>query len=187
MTLEVLLRRACDGNEAARRALFEMFQAEIMAYCFLSCGRRRDLALDLTQDVFLRAFRNLHQIKDPQKVRSWLYRIASNVCHSHFSATARERRALEAFHLEHEVMLEGEDHRGMQVRAQIVRQALDGVEHEKMRQIALLKYTDPEHTTREIAACLSMPHGTVTVMLSRFRKRFRRVLIQTFVDAGEDV
>jgi RNA polymerase sigma-70 factor (ECF subfamily) len=41
-------------------------------------------AEDLTQEVFLRAYSKLSTLQDRTKVLSWLYRIATNVCHDRF-------------------------------------------------------------------------------------------------------
>ncbi len=40
-------------------------------------------AEDLTQDVFLKAFKNLNQLESPQQFRSWLYQIAINRVRDH--------------------------------------------------------------------------------------------------------
>lgn len=40
-------------------------------------------AEDLTQDVFLRAFKNIGQLESPQLFRSWLYQIAINRVRDH--------------------------------------------------------------------------------------------------------
>ena len=62
-------------------------------------------------------------------------------------------------------------------RDSLVREALDSIEDPVLKRIVTMKYTDPEHTTRQIAEALDMPHGTVTVKLVRFRKRFRAALV----------
>lgn len=40
-------------------------------------------ARDLLQDTFLQAFRSMDQLRDPGAVKSWLYRIATNLCYRH--------------------------------------------------------------------------------------------------------
>ena len=54
-----------------------------------------------------------------------------------------------------------------------------------VHQIAMLKYREPEHTTRQIAEQLGIPHGTVTVKLMRFRAAVRRELACELLDAEE--
>jgi RNA polymerase sigma-70 factor (ECF subfamily) len=49
-------------------------------------------AEDLTQEVFLRACSKLSTLKDRTKVLSWLYRIATNVCHDRFRQPSQRVR-----------------------------------------------------------------------------------------------
>ena len=50
----------------------------------LRITRHREDALDLTQDVFLKAYQNLRKLDDPARFAPWLYRIAHNEAYSMF-------------------------------------------------------------------------------------------------------
>ncbi len=47
------------------------------------------IADDLTQDTFVRAMDRMDDLRDPQKIESWLFKIAHNLCHDHFRTRAR--------------------------------------------------------------------------------------------------
>lgn len=49
------------------------------------------LADDLLQDVFIKIHATLDQLRDKNKIQSWLYRIASNTVNDHFRKTGRFR------------------------------------------------------------------------------------------------
>jgi len=68
-------------------ALLDRHQREIMAYIVRSLGEH-DLAQDVFQETFLRAFRAYKRLPMEANHRAWLYKIASNACHD-----ARRRRA----------------------------------------------------------------------------------------------
>jgi len=51
----------------------------------------RQEAEDLTQEVFLKAFQSLDQLRGESKVSTWLYRIALNRCLNHLRRKRRER------------------------------------------------------------------------------------------------
>jgi len=65
-----------------------------------------------------------------------------------------------------------------------VRRVLAHVADKRLREIVQLKYGDREHTTRQIAEKLSIPHGTVTVKLMRFRATIRRDLCRELAWEG---
>jgi RNA polymerase sigma-70 factor (ECF subfamily) len=69
--------KARDGNRPAFEQLIDRYQGDIYRLIYYRIRSRVD-AEDLTQDVFVRAFRNISRIREPQKFRSWLYRIAIN-------------------------------------------------------------------------------------------------------------
>lgn len=47
------------------------------------------IADDLTQDTFVRAMGRMEGLRDPQKLESWLFKIAHNLCYDHFRTRAR--------------------------------------------------------------------------------------------------
>jgi RNA polymerase sigma-70 factor (ECF subfamily) len=68
----------------------------VFRICLGFCRNASD-AEDLTQDVYLKAFRNLKGLKDPDLKKPWLYRIARNACLDHHrSLAARRGRELSA-------------------------------------------------------------------------------------------
>lgn len=73
-----LIWRINHGSRKAADELFGRYYREIFAYIYKQCGEY-ELAMDLTQDTFVAAFRGI-QGYDERKAqfRTWLYRIAAN-------------------------------------------------------------------------------------------------------------
>ncbi len=67
-----------DGREAFER-LTEPHRQGIQLHCYRMLGSVHD-AEDATQDTLLRAWRGHHAFEGRSSVRTWLYRIATNVC-----------------------------------------------------------------------------------------------------------
>jgi RNA polymerase sigma-70 factor (ECF subfamily) len=86
-----LLVQARDGNTRAYSQLVEIHQDRIYGLIFRMV-REQTLAEELTQDVFIKAFRNLSSFRGDARFSTWVYRIAVNACHDQReSATARNR------------------------------------------------------------------------------------------------
>ena len=74
-----LVKAVLDGDKDAFVFLVERYQGAVYAYCLNQVSSEED-AKDTTQEVLLKAYLNLGQLKTPHAFRSWLYTIASNEC-----------------------------------------------------------------------------------------------------------
>jgi RNA polymerase sigma-70 factor (ECF subfamily) len=82
-----LIQRAAKGNVEAYNLLVSRWEKRVYNYLLRITGNRED-ALDLAQDVFLKAYQNLRKLAEPGRFAPWLYRIAHNEAYSMF----RKRR-----------------------------------------------------------------------------------------------
>jgi RNA polymerase sigma-70 factor, ECF subfamily len=82
------LRLKPDAGELAGQ--LEQYRSELTAYCYRMLGSPFE-AEDAVQDTFLRAWRAYERFEGRAALRSWLYRIATNVCLDMIGS--RERRA----------------------------------------------------------------------------------------------
>lgn len=90
-----LVSAARDGRRAAFDVLVERHQRSVYHLCYRFAGHHEDAA-DLTQDVFLRAFRALSGFRGDAAVSTWLYRIAVNLCLNRRSARRDRTVPIEA-------------------------------------------------------------------------------------------
>ena len=76
----IAMSGAWDRDDAAIfvEALFARHHTEIYAY-LLRMLREPELAADLTQDAFIKAYRNYETLEKPENARAWLYQIAHRV------------------------------------------------------------------------------------------------------------
>ncbi|HZU26658.1 MAG TPA: sigma-70 family RNA polymerase sigma factor [Bryobacteraceae bacterium] len=76
-----LIAKARRGSVDAYSILVSRWEKRVFNYLLRLVGDRED-ALDLSQDVFLKAYQNLKKLEDPDRFASWLFRIAHNEAYS---------------------------------------------------------------------------------------------------------
>jgi RNA polymerase sigma factor, sigma-70 family len=74
-----LVRQLRAGNPAAFDRFVEHFRSKIFQYSWMMCGHRED-AEEVAQETLLKVFENFEQLREPERVRSWVFRIAKNAC-----------------------------------------------------------------------------------------------------------
>jgi len=93
---EAALIDACvAGEPGAFDLIVERYRRSIYNLCYRFAGNHED-ASDLSQDVFLRAFRGLKNFRGQSSIATWLYRIGVNACLNRVSAKAPLDQAREA-------------------------------------------------------------------------------------------
>jgi RNA polymerase sigma-70 factor (ECF subfamily) len=86
-----LIRRAADGDEQAFRALVKRHEAGVYA---LALQRLDDtvLAQEVAQDAFVRLFHALKRFRFEASLKTWLYRVTTNLCHDQVRRMRRASR-----------------------------------------------------------------------------------------------
>lgn len=84
-----LIAKARQGHVDAYNALVSRWEKRVFNYLLRLVGHRED-ALDLSQDVFLKAYQNLKKLDDPARFPAWLFRIAHNEAFSLLRKTRPE-------------------------------------------------------------------------------------------------
>ena len=72
------LGKALNGDINAFQSLFAAFQPQLKSYLYRLLANRND-AEDLTHDTFIRAFDQLHTFKGESTLKTWVFRIATNL------------------------------------------------------------------------------------------------------------
>ncbi|HTF38454.1 MAG TPA: sigma-70 family RNA polymerase sigma factor [Blastocatellia bacterium] len=86
---EELIARARRGEDEAFRLIFDRYGRPIISFIYDMVGRR-ELAEELTQETFVRAYKNLKALRDDTKLSTWLFGIAKNVARESLRRRHRE-------------------------------------------------------------------------------------------------
>jgi len=76
-----LVERVLNGDTDAFNLLVRQWEKPIYNFIVRMIGDREE-AMDLCQEAFMKAYRELDSLKDLDRFSSWLYRIAHNTCFS---------------------------------------------------------------------------------------------------------
>ena len=171
-----LARGLAAGEPQAFERFVEHFRSKIFHYSWLMCGRPDD-AEEVAQETLLKVFQNLDQLRDPDRVRAWVFRIARNAC--------LMQRRKSVFAPSHELSVDdlppsseiedSADRPDEELRRAEVRAVLDLVIAElppDYRSVVLLRDLE-ELSTEETAQILELSTDAVKTRLHRARAAMR--------------
>lgn len=165
-----IIREILDGRTDRYEYFVATYSQRVFALIagIVTC---REDAEELTQDVFLKAFRHLSSFKEESNFSTWIYRIAYNT-----ALTAVRKRRFDVCPMDDKMLANLSDKE--------VDDALAGETEEQLRQLeaALMKLDAEERTLitlhymeekplKEVAFVLGMTEGNAKVKLHRIRKK----------------
>ena len=166
-----LIRQAASGDAAAFETLVSHHAPAILA---VARARTHDEALaeEIAQDTFVRLFRHLRRFRGESSLRTWLVRVALNLCTDAHRRDPRRHETLMDLAANHPSGDEGAERRGIRgeevgrVRAALARLP------EPLRVVVSLRY-DAGLRYVEIAQLLNLPIGTVGSRLTAALQQLR--------------
>jgi RNA polymerase sigma-70 factor (ECF subfamily) len=183
MNDRLLIDRAKSGDGDAFRHIVETHKKSLFFLAYDLTGSAED-AEDLSQDVFLKAFRSFHRFKGESSLGTWLYRIAVNtfVDQTRKNSYKYEKKRQEMTeYVAAEAALP--DSPGMsvpeaftdagQLKSQISR-SLDNLTSRERSVFALRFYR--QMSVRNVAQTLEVSEGTVKSLFSRAMKKMGKEL-----------
>jgi RNA polymerase sigma factor (sigma-70 family) len=78
---ETLIEQAQKGDKQAFNRLANTWYPRIYNFAFKYFAND-DIAMEVTQKTFITVFQKIHTLENTEKFKSWIYRIATNICHN---------------------------------------------------------------------------------------------------------
>lgn len=153
-----------QGDRSAQRELYDACHQRVYRVATGMVGRQE--ADDITQQVFLKAFRSIGQFQGQSRIETWLYRLTVNEC----LQFVRRNRRWKFAALDREPMERTRRRESTEQREELD-WALARLDSE-LRSIFVLKEIE-ELSYRDIAEALQIPEGTVGSRLNRARRELK--------------
>jgi RNA polymerase sigma-70 factor, ECF subfamily len=167
------LALACQrGRPEAFEELIREMERPLLYYV-AKLVRDEERALDVLQEIWLRAFRSIRQLKEPRRLRPWLYRIAhglvvDRIRHDISQTQTEQARALPPDAAAEESFAP-ED-------AAAIHRALDAL-NVNHREVLILHFLE-DMPLAEIAATIDCPVGTVKSRISYAKQALKEILLR---------
>lgn len=173
---ELVLAYQRRKDNQALSTLYNRYYDKLFRYCY-SMLTDRESALDMTQEVFLKAAQHLDRLKNPVTFPSWLFRIAHNECIDH----CREKGKTTAFPdvLQDQLSDRNEDREQLQDRERLFDAMNLLMEElgEDARTMLQLKYLQ-QYSIQDLQKKYQLSESAVKMRLSRARHRIERLYHQ---------
>ena len=173
-----LIYRVLSGDDEAFTTLVRKHQQSVHALAWRRVGDFH-FAEEITQDAFLRVYKGLPKLKDPNQFPGWLYVITNRLCNSWLEKNKSLIEPVEDIPVEEiqrmsyeHYVLEGREKEAEVSRQKLVQQLLAKLP-ESERTVMTLYYLG-EMTAKEIGKFLGVSVNTITSRLQRGRKRLQQ-------------
>ena len=170
------IQLAQSGDDAAFNQIVAAYRKRIMGTIARLIGRPEDVE-DVAQEVFLRLYYSLDQLRTPEVFEPWLYRLTQNASYDYLRKQRRRNESRMADLSEQQVLMadaaaggkaSGEDQRHVQVR-ELVDSLLESLSEEDR---ILLKLKEVEGLSlKELEKIYRVKENALKVRLFRARQR----------------
>ena len=183
-----IIGKVLSGDQQAYAGLVNRYQNYVFTLALRFTKNRED-AEEVSQDIFIKAYRSLADFRGASKFSTWLYTIVNNTC-----ITFLRKKKLQTYSLDNEKVFEVADSRDSGLRANLVEQksrvamvnrAIIMLGPDDAEIITL--FYKGEQTLDEIAQILGLETNTAKVRLHRARTRLKEKMETYFAEEVKDL
>lgn len=164
-----------DDREEIIDKIMELYGQDILQLVF-SYVKNKEVAEDLTQEIFIKCYKNLHQYNHKSKLKTWLWRIAVNHCKDH----------LRSWHSKNMIVAEEKAKSAASLKEDVENEVIQKVDDEKLvlavmnlpdiyREVIYLYFFE-DLAIKEIYHVLNVNQNTVKTRLKRAKELLKESL-----------
>ncbi|GCF09523.1 RNA polymerase sigma factor [Dictyobacter arantiisoli] len=181
LSVDILVKRAQDGDQAAFEMLYARFNDQITTYLSRMVGND-GVGCELTQETFLKAWSALPGLRNPELFVRWIYRIALN-CARDYQKRQMQMQTVtfdESNSDDEHLQVEGPESEVAQ--SELLQLALAQVS--PLYRACLILYIIEDLPQRQIAERLNIKENCVSKYVSRGKEELRQIYYQ--LQKGKD-
>ena len=183
-----IISKVLSGNQQAYAELVNRYQSYVFTLSLRFTKNRED-AEEVSQDIFIKAYRALADFKGTSKFSTWLYTIVNNTC-----ITFLRKKRLQTHSLDNEGMFEVADSQDSGLRANLVEQkSRVAMVNEAIKMLntddgeVITLFYKSEQSLEEIAQILGIETNAAKVRLHRARTRLKEKMEKHFSEEVKDM
>ncbi|MFZ2310146.1 MAG: RNA polymerase sigma factor [Patescibacteria group bacterium] len=157
-------------NNQSFISYYNQFKDKIFNYLFYRTGFDRELAEDLTSEVFIKAFKSFNSFDKDKQFQSWIFTITKNHLINHYKA---DKKNIPIEDVEQTLSILPEDiGQALEIKSIIgIIEKMDSSDKEPL----LMRYVS-DLTNQEIAQILDKDEGAIRTQISRSLAKLRTLL-----------
>jgi RNA polymerase sigma-70 factor (ECF subfamily) len=174
-----IVKLAQTGNRDAFAQLASHYRVWLLAMAFMRTSDH-DVAEDLVQEVFIRAWEKLPSLKNPEAFTGWLRRIMINACSTWYRGQENGMLPFEEIQEVAPTSTEPVNIIVAHEQQRALREALLSLAPDN--RLALLMHIWGNYSYADIARLLDIPESTVDGRIYRSKQQMRRLLQNKYAD-----
>jgi len=156
----------CKKNLSYFAYLYKRYLNSVYKYCFFRVGQNKEIAEDITSEVFVKAVENFNSFEYKNKpFVVWLYSIAHNLICDHFRSKKENLLSVDAFPIEPDEKYDYLEDLSKEELINLIKNNLKNLPEEALH-ILTLRYSE-ELSFKEIASLLGKEEGAVKMKFYR--------------------
>jgi len=170
-----LIERAQQGDKEAYIELIRIHQRTVEKFAF-QCGVHSNDLADVSQEVFVKLYRFLHQFKQ-DRFTTWLYKITLNATRDYYRKEQREQEKEERLGIQQQMPSSSAEKHVLNFEEdRLLHNAIQALDEKYRFPIILFYFHELKY--EEIAEVLNISLSTVKVRLLRAKEKLKTVLME---------
>ena len=170
-----LIKKLKENDASAQEYIIRKYKDFLFNAVFY-IARRREIAQDVVEDTFIKAFKKVKQFKGESLFSTWLYRIAINILKNELEKEAARNRLKGKIKDRISTDYPEEDYESNNEKERIIWEGMKYITEIEREIIVLIDIQGMSY--KEVSELLDIPAGTVRSRIARAREHLRKEILK---------